>query len=594
MLKKTLFAALVAIMGVSCADVDNGGPQTGNTQILLTDAPFPYEDIAKVEVHINSVDASADADTSNGLGNWETIAAPDRVFDLLQLQRGETAVLGDADLPAGTYRAIRLTIDPSKSSITKANGSQATVQWPQTPSGLIIMHALVEEPLATGAGARIVIDFDVGRSFLVLEGMPVDFVFSPWLRAVNEAATGDLEGEVFWTNSIEGSNFGGNSGPLANASVTVYRGNPAHEGTWWVAATGTTDANGRYRIAFLRQAEYIVRFEGTTPEGYGCSQFTAIQVNVQQSTELNAAVFPHDGCVAPDPDPNDTLGTDTSIVTPGGPVHGINIRTWLGGGVSVGDSIGVYAELTNAQGAFLSGRTVTWTVSDPTVFNLQQFGGQHAVLRALKQGSATVTATSEGKTNQIQINVGAAPTGPVTDITLSPHASSGRVNDTIGVNAALRNAQFQVLPGGVTWQVSDPTVLQLIHQTPNYAVVRGLKAGTAMLRAWSDTVTRAVTLNIYTDSGGVVGGAVASVTLNAFPTTPHVGDSLGVFAALANAQGQPLYGRAVTWTVSDPTVWSITWNNSSQSLLGRAMKAGTVTITATSEGVVGSKTVTIQ
>lgn len=402
-----LLAVLVAGLVVASACTDNGsGPNTGGTQVLLTDAPFPYEDVARVDVYIKSVEASAEFDTSTGV-NWISIAQPEQAFNLLELQRGSTALLGDAELPAGQYAAIRMTIDPAQSSITMDDGSLATVHWGHTSGGLIIMHALVEEPLATGPGARIVIDFDVGRSFLVLESFPEQFVFSPWIRAVNEAATGEISGNVAWTNSIEGcAGFGGQCGPLANASITVYRQQGANPLGWWVAATGTSDANGDYAIAFLREGSYQLRFAGTTPEGYGCSQFVDIAVTPGQVTTLNAAVFPHDGCVDPDPDP-DTTGTDTTSTPPepGGPVASVTVQSWHDGNVTVGDSVGVMAQLANAEGATLSNRTVTWAFSDSTIFAINSQFGQYTILRALKAGTTRVTATSEGKSGFIDLVV---------------------------------------------------------------------------------------------------------------------------------------------------------------------------------------------
>ncbi|MBI2795831.1 MAG: DUF4382 domain-containing protein [Gemmatimonadetes bacterium] len=58
------------------------------------------------------------------------MASPERVFDLLQFQRGSTALLGDVDLAARQYRAIRMTIDPSKSSVVLHDASSANVHWP--------------------------------------------------------------------------------------------------------------------------------------------------------------------------------------------------------------------------------------------------------------------------------------------------------------------------------------------------------------------------------------------------------------------------------------------------------------------------------
>ena len=65
--------------------------------------------------------------------------------------------------------------------------------------------------------------------------------------------------------------------------------------------------------------------------------------------------------------------------------------------VAAGDSASFFATLRDANGNVLSGRTVSWTVSDSSVARIEGAFGQTAVIRAVGTGSALVTATSEGK-----------------------------------------------------------------------------------------------------------------------------------------------------------------------------------------------------
>jgi uncharacterized protein YjdB len=73
--------------------------------------------------------------------------------------------------------------------------------------------------------------------------------------------------------------------------------------------------------------------------------------------------------------------------------------------VAVGDSAGFWATLRNAQGSQLSGRTVTWAATDTTVARFEFIYGQAAILRALKPGTITVTATSEDKSGSGTVTV---------------------------------------------------------------------------------------------------------------------------------------------------------------------------------------------
>src|SRR5438046_7413276 len=199
---RLLAAAL--LFAASCYKDDTTSPRNGKSlaRVLLTDAPFPYDSVARVNVYVASIDASSDLDTTGG-GQWVRAATPARAFDLLTLQRGATAFLGEAELDARQYRAIRMVIDADRSSIVYNNGAAPPVRWPWPGSGAVTLYALVEEPLdlstraaAAPGGAVIVIDFDVGRSFLYDYFGTREFTVLPWLRAVNSAATGTLAGTV--------------------------------------------------------------------------------------------------------------------------------------------------------------------------------------------------------------------------------------------------------------------------------------------------------------------------------------------------------------------------------------------------------------
>src|SRR5437588_9173512 len=81
--------------------------------VRLTDAPFPYDSLHSVNIYVVRIEAEADtADTSGG-GKWTVITEPRKTFDLLALQQEATAILGQGELPAGQYRAVRMTIDTS-------------------------------------------------------------------------------------------------------------------------------------------------------------------------------------------------------------------------------------------------------------------------------------------------------------------------------------------------------------------------------------------------------------------------------------------------------------------------------------------------
>src|SRR5262245_58190136 len=77
-----------------------GGPgpgSSGTTRTLLTDAPFPYDRVARVDLYVVSVSGSLSPDTSaTAGGNFMTLASPNRRINVLALNGGLTDELGQA------------------------------------------------------------------------------------------------------------------------------------------------------------------------------------------------------------------------------------------------------------------------------------------------------------------------------------------------------------------------------------------------------------------------------------------------------------------------------------------------------------------
>ena len=194
-----LIAAATLIAGAeACYKDDSTG--TGNhgkpmAKVLLTDAPFPFDSVASVNVYVVRIEASTATDTTGG-GDWVVITEPRKTFNLLNLQQGGTAFVGQGELAAGQYHAIRMTIDTSQSSIMWNNGSKAAVNWQNwSGSNEEPLYAIVDYPVDVPSdGAEIVIDFDVGRSFLYNFRGTNEFILAPQLRAINSAATGAIAG----------------------------------------------------------------------------------------------------------------------------------------------------------------------------------------------------------------------------------------------------------------------------------------------------------------------------------------------------------------------------------------------------------------
>ena len=391
-MRRLVTMAALITTAVGCSDIPGVGGG-GRTRVYLTDAPFPYDSIAEVNVYVARIDASTSSDTSilgqAELATWITVATPQRAFNLLDLQGGNAALLGEADLPAAQYAAVRMAINTSRSSVVRRNGSLAPVQWPVADE--LMLHALVEQPLFVGSGgAQVVIDFDVGRSFLPVAGTDsahtVSFIFIPVIRAVNAAATGEIRGSV----SIDVPLLALWS--LENIPIEVYREDAMYGSPLgYLAATGRTNGQGQYVIPYLLAGTY--RVTAYVP-GYQYLGSGRVDVIAGAVATMNLVIGSDStgggGGI-------DTTGTDSTI-TPGepvGPVTAVQMSP-ASQAVHVGDSISVLATPLNAQGQVLVGRTATWTVSDSTVLSTTWSNGGWILFRAQKAGDVNVTAIIEG------------------------------------------------------------------------------------------------------------------------------------------------------------------------------------------------------
>lgn len=452
-------AAIALITGGACYQDETAGLDRtrGLARVFLTDAPFPYDSVANVNVHVVSVAASTDPDTSGG-AEWETIAEPNRLFDLLALQQGTTALLGEGELTGALYRAIRVVIDADASFVRWNNGSDAAVTWPWPGNGHVTMYALVSEPLfniADASGVEIVIDWDVGRSFLYDLYGTEEFTVMPWLRAVHAAYTGTITGTVT-------SAYTGSVAPVRNANVTVYNGDPGQpENTWWIAATGRTGADGKYTIAFVGDATYIVKIEQPQNPSLDPVVTPNVVVSIGETTTVSVSL------------PEAGAG--------GSPYLNLSGPSTVG----VGGSITLRAAVGDENGEPVANPPVVWTSSDTAVAKV--FGvSDTAGVYGRQAGFATITAASGGLSDALTIQVVGQPQ-PVATVTVIPAGDTLAVSDSTGFRAELRDAGGNVVTNRpVSWFSSDSAVLRIDAAFGEHVIVRALRAGNALLRASSE------------------------------------------------------------------------------------------------------------
>ncbi|HUQ83041.1 MAG TPA: Ig-like domain-containing protein [Gemmatimonadaceae bacterium] len=297
------------------------------------------------------------------------------------------------------------------------------------------------------------------------------------------------------------------------------------------------------------------------------------------------------------------------------------------------------ATVRDAAGAPVSTSVVSWTTSDATVAQLLATTGASITMRALKIGTASVSASAGGKTTTVPISV----TAPA-PLVLRQRQGAGCV--IVGQTLTM---EVDSPPGPVTWSSASPAIASIVGST---GVVTGVANGSAIVTATSGTRTgnatvcvtgplrvtpatialvagRTTQLSITGNTGGTVSAASAnpaiatvdavglvrgvgigsttvsltltapsgtdvvqipvsvapsSVSISPSPGSAALNRSTRFTASALDANGSPLPAVPVAWTITDATVGSLS-ASSGVTVDVRALKLGTTTVRATVQGV---------
>jgi hypothetical protein len=228
----------------------------GTLEVRLVDAPI--DNAKEVNVAINSVQVN-NSETDTG---WVTISEPGETFNLLNLTNGAYAVLGEAELEAGTYEQIRLILDSDGNSIVFENGDTESLFVPSgAQSGLKLNVNAEIEP---GFTYTLILDFNASKS-VVKAGNSGKYLLKPVIRATNMATTGKIAGTVLPAE--------------ARSQVHAIVG----EDTLTTTFADTTD--GTFELIGLEGGSYTVGFE-PREEGFAGKDTTNIEVSVGETNDI--------------------------------------------------------------------------------------------------------------------------------------------------------------------------------------------------------------------------------------------------------------------------------------------------------------------
>ena len=242
--------------------------------------------------------------------------------------------------------------------------------------------------------------------------------------------------------------------------------------------------------------------------------------------------------------------------------------------VFVGQTTQLTADLRDATGAPVTGRVIVWSSSNALVATVTSQG----VVTAIAPGSATVSASVDGKSASVSVVVNARPASTVI---VSPGQITIFSGQELQLSALVTDDRGQVLTGRpISFASSNPQVATVSAA----GLVTGVTPGIVTITATSETATGTATITVAQEP-------VASLTVSPSTATMSVGQPLQLTAVARNASGQPLSlsGRSVTWSTSTPAITSVNAGG-----LVTALAAGTGVVLVTVDGRQASATLTVK
>ncbi|MEP7343642.1 MAG: Ig-like domain-containing protein [Gemmatimonadaceae bacterium] len=242
--------------------------------------------------------------------------------------------------------------------------------------------------------------------------------------------------------------------------------------------------------------------------------------------------------------------------------------------VQQGSTATLVADVRDQLGQSMPSAVVTWTTQSPLIATVSPAG----LVTAVTLGTAAVTATSGGISSHANVTVMSIA---VVSESVSPTTSSLIVNGTTKLSATALGANGQSLPGAVhSWSVTNSAVASVSA----LGVVTAIAKGTTTVKATSGGRNGLATITVSDPPPARVDSV--HLTVNSLTLLP--GQTTQAVAATFDSAGTALTGRAIVWSSAEPTLASV-----SSSGLITALAPGSVSISATSEGVSGLTTITV-
>lgn len=267
---------------------------------------------------------------------------------------------------------------------------------------------------------------------------------------------------------------------------------------------------------------------------------------------------------------SESRSTSAAVTVVAIPVAGVRV-TPASASLVVGQTTQLAATATDASGTPLRDRPVTWTSSNEDVATVSSSG----LVIARAPGSATITASVDGKSAAATISVASVP---VESVIVSPSPAQLTPGQSVQLEVRVTDASGRLVTDRpISFSSDDPGVATV----SGGGLVAGVAPGTTTVRATSDGKTGTTTVMV-----GAV--PVGSVSVSPGSAELIVGGSTPLSAVVRDASGNTLGDRAVSWSSSNGSVATV-----SSSGVVSAVGVGSAIVFATAEGKTGQSQIAV-
>ena len=313
------------------------------------------------------------------------------------------------------------------------------------------------------------------------------------------------------------------------------------------------------------------------PERPPCSWFTSsASIASVSDSGVISAVAPGTALVSAVSE--GVSGQASMAVTPPPPTPIATVIVTLSpSAVVAGQTAHATATLEDSSGNPIANRVVTWESSNTAVATVDPVG----TVQAIASGNAMIKASSEGKSNFSTLSVSAPAPIPVALVSVTPSSAGLQVGATMQLSAATRDANSNVLTGRVIGWSSGNGAIATVSPS---GLVTAIGAGSVSITAASEGQTGSATITVSAPAPI----PVASVSVTPSSASLQVNATVQLSAATRDANNNVLTGRVIGWSSGNGAIATV-----SSSGLVTAKGAGSISITAASEGQTGSATITV-